>query len=50
MVYSYDNMNNGQEARRYRFSDLTLDVKQHTLVKSGAPVSIEPKVFDLLNV
>lgn len=50
MVYSNDNVNDGQEAWRYRFSDLTLDVKQHTLVKSGVPVSIEPKVFDLLHL
>ncbi|MEM9437616.1 MAG: alpha/beta fold hydrolase [Pseudomonadota bacterium] len=48
MIYSDDEANDGHGARRYRFGDLTLDVKQHTLVRSGVPVSIEPKVFDLL--
>jgi len=50
VVYSDNKVNDRQDARRYRFGDLTLDIKKHTLVKSGVPVSIEPKVFDLLHL
>ena len=50
MIYSENEVNDEQDAMRYRFGDLTLDVKRHELVKSGVPVSIEPKVFDLLHL
>ncbi len=50
MIYSDNEVNKGPDARRYRFGDLTLDVKRHTLVKSGVPVSVELKVFDLLHL
>ena len=37
-----------QERERYRFDDFDLDVQGRKLVKAGVPLSIEPKVFDLL--
>lgn len=35
-------------ARKYKFDDYVLDPDQHSLMRSGTLVSIEPKVFDLL--
>ena len=37
-------------AGKYQFGDFTLDPGQHSLTRSGDPVSIEPKVFDLLRL
>ncbi|PSL17799.1 alpha/beta fold hydrolase [Shimia abyssi] len=34
--------------QKYKFGGFVLDPEQHSLMHSGAPVSIEPKVFDLL--
>ncbi|WP_299898835.1 alpha/beta fold hydrolase [uncultured Ruegeria sp.] len=34
--------------QKYKFGSFVLDPEQHSLMHSGAPVSIEPKVFDLL--
>lgn len=35
---------------RYRFADCLLDTTRHSLSRGGAPVPIEPQVFDLLNL
>ena len=37
-------------ATTYRFGAFTLDPEQHSLTKSGIPVPVEPKVFDLLRL
>jgi DNA-binding winged helix-turn-helix (wHTH) protein len=33
---------------RYAFADCVLDTENYTLTRNGAPVSVEPQVFDLL--
>jgi len=36
------------ERQRYDFGDVSLDFNRMTVTRGGSPVSIEPKVFDLL--
>ncbi|MCU9838576.1 alpha/beta fold hydrolase [Ruegeria sp. WL0004] len=35
---------------RYVFSDCVLDAQRHVLLRGGAPVALEPQVFDLLHL
>ncbi|MCE8508581.1 winged helix-turn-helix domain-containing protein [Ruegeria pomeroyi] len=35
---------------RYVFSDCVLDARRHVLLRGGAPVALEPQVFDLLHL
>ena len=35
---------------QYQFADCVLDVSQHSLLKAGTPVAVEPQVFDLLHL
>lgn len=35
---------------RYRFSTCVLDTDRHLLTRDGAPINIEPQVFDLLHL
>ena len=36
------------ETQPYEFGDVSVDISRMTVTRGGNPVSVEPKVFDLL--
>ena len=41
---------NSQSHQRYEFGPFQVDIAEHSLLRDGKPVSLTPKVFDLLRV
>ncbi len=41
---------NSQSHQRYEFGPFQVDIAEHSLLRDGKPVSLAPKVFDLLKV
>lgn len=41
---------NSQSHQRYEFGPFQVDIAEHSLLRDGKPVSLTPKVFDLLKV
>lgn len=48
MIDPFAKENTVRGTRKYKFGDFVIDPERHSLMQSGTPVSIEPKVFDLL--